>query len=295
VLSHLIVTQLFSTGLNKLKTVPRGDALDRSGNKNDETEGPADAKAENQAKQERKLSRESPFGYAISCWLKHAMDVPHGRKGTSLSESLWELVKEFFWDSSGAVFAEWLRVYAPEGEGWHRVARASSGVRCLYNLKMKSRVTDCIHVAASYGLVDILEWAHPIGIDFKVVTGLDTTLVMSALFAGEEAAVKTILSKNGVDINQSRCGNPSATLEDCNQKCEATGGTVLEYTIARRLEMMELLLEQPGIEVDLVHHGCTALGRAIHGNYTKGIALLVGSGAKVALYNGEVLTIPQPS
>jgi hypothetical protein len=294
VLNHLIVTQLFSTGLNKLKTVPRGDALDRRGNKNDETESSTDVKAENQAKQEKKSALESPFGYAVSCWIKHAMDVPHGRKSTSLSESLWELVKDFFWDNRGAFFAEWLRVYTFEAGEWHHVPGVLSSVRCLWGLGKSFSGTNSIHVAASYGLVDILEWAHPIEVDFSGKDGLGISPVMSALFSREEATVKVILSKNGVDINQTRCGDPSATLEDCNRNCRNLGGTVLEYSIARRLGMMELLLEQPGIEVDLVCHGCTALGRAIHGKYTEGIALLVGAGAKVALYDGEVLTTPQP-
>jgi hypothetical protein len=294
-LDHLIVTQLFSTGLNELESVYEDNASSGRNNESNKIEG-STVKPENQTERTRKSAQDSPFGYAISCWLKHAMDVPHGRESTSLSESLWELVRDFFWGNSGANFAEWLRVYTPQKGEWHYAVDFPNQVRCLASLAGKSSVANCIRLAASYGLVDILEWAHPIGVEFNVGNRSGTTPLMTAIFAGEEGTVKAILSKNSVDINQTRCGDPSAAIEDCNRSCQRLGGTALEYTVeVHRLGMMELLLKQPSIEVDMVCHGYTALGRAIQGNYTEGIALLVGAGAKLALYNGEVLTIPTPS
>jgi hypothetical protein len=291
VLNHFIVTQLLSTSINKTKFTQEDDAPGKSNNNDDdETEGSTDVEAENQVEQERKLVQESPFDYAISYWLKHAMDVPDGRESTTLSKLLWELVRDFFWDKYGANFAEWLRFFAPVGE-YHETRNTNDCTRWYNGWTSQPTATACIHIAAAYGLVDVLEWSHPIGSEFNVGNDYGTTPLMVAIFSGEEAAVKVILSKKGVNINQTRCGDPSAAVEECQR----LGCTALEYTcemVDYRPRMVELLLEQPGIKVDLVCHGYTALGRAIHGNYTEGIALLVGAGAKIALYNGEVLTIP---
>jgi hypothetical protein len=235
----------------------------------------------------------SPFNYAVSCWIKHAMDVPSGINGTSLSKGLWELVRDFFWDNNGAAFVEWLRIFSSNREDWHNYVEHRPGLfpRCLSSEVHKSEVSSCLHVAASYGLSDILEWAHPEGLDLNIKARDGRTPLMYAAYVGEIDAVKAILSKGGVHVNLTLCGS-----SDCKAKHVFFVGTALENAIISRLpESITLLLKQPSIEVDQVFHGTTALGVAVNENYPEGINLLVGAGAKLALFQGETLLIPSSS
>lgn len=283
-LNHFTVTQLFSHSLNNLKTVPGADQ---------QVDGVPEGEAKNQAEDDRKPANESPFNYAISYWLKHAMDVPHGKEGTRLSKSLWELVRDFFWENSGAAFAEWLRVYPRDSsEDWHGKPITSSWFccRCL-NSVWNRKNNSCLEVAASYGLVDIFDWAHPEGVEFDLEFIGGWTPLLHAALLDEEGKAKAILSERNVNINRVRCNNSIVPLVDCNL-CR-DGGTPLDCaTVVHRIEAMKLLLNHSDIDVDIIFHGTTALGRVIHSRFSKGFDLLIGAGAKLAMYNGEVLEIP---
>jgi hypothetical protein len=276
---YSVVTQLFSNGLNLLATTVHDEEDGKKWkvgmNKNEGQEGIP-------------LS-ESPFNYAISYWLKHAMDVPQGCGGTSISRELWELVKDFFWDQDGDLFTEWLRVLAPKDDDWNA---AGKHVRCLSPFSDKSGVGSCIAVAASYRLIDTIEWAHPDGIDFDVPNKIGVTPLIYAAWCEEEGAVKALLSKNSMRINQKAC-----YLSDTGQcpdgDCGSTGTTpLIAAAMNKPSNVLRLLLKQPGIEVDLVSHGYTALGQAINDNIQEAIELLVGAGAKTAMYGGKIVDIP---
>jgi ankyrin repeat protein len=272
-LSYSTVTQLFSNGLKPLKT--RGDET-----------------RDDQSEHSNKVSlRNSPFDYAVSYWLKHAMVVPPGMNTTSRSKALWGLVKDFFWDNSGAAFVEWLRIFSPNREDWHcerSEENRSLCVRCLYDETYQSEVSSCLHVAASYGLLDILDWAHPEGLNFDIKSREGRTSLMFAAYVGELDAAKAILSKDGTHVDLSVCES-----SDCNVEHDFVAGTALTYAIlGERFEVIELLLKQPSIDVDYLCHGTTALGRAIDNKYWKGARLLVSAGANLAVYEGETLQIP---
>jgi ankyrin repeat protein len=236
---------------------------------------------------------QSPFNYAVSYWLKHARGVPHGARATSLSKELWELVRDLFWEHDGGVFMQWLRVMTAEGQDWHwkPITSHMFANTCLNPHYGKSHVTS-IGVAASYGLVDIFEWAHPDGIDFDIFDDYWGSPLMQAAWSGEEDVVKVLLSRFSGDINRTTC-RASATVECSNGYCALNGSTVLMKAAAsKRSEVIKLLLKQPNIEVDLVSHGNTALGLAISENFPEIIELLLGAGAKLAMKNGEIVEIP---
>jgi hypothetical protein len=236
---------------------------------------------------------QSPFNYAVSFWLKHAKEVPHGAGATPLSKELWELVSEFFWEQDGDVFREWLRVFVAEGQNWHskKITNSTSGVTCLDIHYGKSHVTS-IAVAASYGLADIFEWAHPNRIEFDIFDDYWGTPLMQAAWTGEEEVVKALLSKYSGDINRSTC-RASTTTQCSKGSCTSNGSTALmKAARSNRSGAIKLLLKQPDIEVDLVSHGNTALGLAISYSFPDVIELLVRAGAKLAMREGNVLEIP---
>jgi hypothetical protein len=289
-LNHTTVTQLFSNSLKTLEPDSgENEDEDEEGEDEDEDEDESEAGTEH-----ANISlRNSPFNYAVSYWLKHAMDVPCGMNSTSRSKELWELVKDLFWDNSGTGFDEWLRTFSPNMDSWHlnRHSEISESFKCLYDRDYKWEVSSCLHVAASYGLVDILDWAHPEGLDFDIKGRSGMTPLMYAAFVGEIDAAKAILSKGGVNVNLTSCQS-----SDCNGRHDDGVGTALQYAIYSGCpEMMELLLKQPGIEVDYEFHGTTALGVAIKCDYPEEIQLLVGAGAKLAMWYGRVLAIPSSS
>jgi hypothetical protein len=279
-LNVFVVTQLFSSRLEKLKT-------GREGHVNDVAEEP-----------DKIPITDSPFNYAVSYWLKHAMDVPHGVRGTSLSKVLWELVRDFFWDKDGAAYAEWLRVLPGVHQEWH-VKRKLQGLsvgRCLMNNDIQ-KVIKCLNVAASYGLVDILEWAHPDGIDFNERSRVGLTPLMNAAWVGEEMAARVILSKNDIDVNRTACLSLIAS-GNCDGGCGGSSDSALiSAAEGQSPEVAKMLLAHPNIDVDLVTHGTTALGGAIMGKLGRDIdiKLLVDAGAKLAMYKGEIKKIPTGS
>jgi hypothetical protein len=106
-------------------------------------------------------SRSSPFDYAVSYWLKHAMDVPHGRHSTALSEVLWGRVRDFFWDQDGAIFVKWLRAVPPTLGVWHM---KEGSVKCLGTEGTKKPITSGLHVAASYDYSIFADGHTPTGL-----------------------------------------------------------------------------------------------------------------------------------
>jgi ankyrin repeat protein len=208
---------------------------------------------------------------------------------------LWELVRDFFWDDSSTAFVEWLGV-SPDFDGeWHCVPLPDrQGVqcdRCLFHFQGNHRAVGGLHIAASYGLSDILEWAHPEGLDFEVKSHEGRTPLMYAAWTGELNAAKALLSKDGVHINLTTCKDPN-----CDGRCATPGRTALvEAVLGHRAEVMRLLLKQPGIEVDYICHRGTALGMVIDDDYQEGVRMLVDAGAKLAMYGGETLLIPSSS
>ncbi|PVF92433.1 hypothetical protein CPB86DRAFT_829994 [Serendipita vermifera] len=264
------VTQLFSNKLTPLES--------------------SDKEAEGHENQQNKLPPNSPFNYAVSFWLKHAMDVPRRDKSPSISKALWQLVQDFFWDNNGAAFMAWLRVFTPHGESWHIKPRQDHQVtyRCLFDLHYVSKVRSCIHVAASYGLIDILGWTHPNGLDFDVRDDWKWTPLMWAAVLGDEDAVAAILSKDGVHVNAA-CRSPTG-VEGCTRTLCGTEGftALLEAVQHERLGVVELLLKRPEIDIDLLSHETTALGWARERKIPRMIEVLTSAGAKVSMCHGKL-------
>jgi hypothetical protein len=248
--------------------------------------------AEDRGEHKNTTLKESPFNYATSYWLKHAMDVPSGMNSTPLSKALWELVRDFFWENTSTTFFEWLRVFPDDTGEWHLVSDTGGSYcgRCLFSDRI-SVVTSGLHIAASYGLPDILDWAHPDGLDFEIRCRKGRTPLMYAALVGELDAAEVLLSKDCVHVNLAACEDPN-----CTGQCELIDGTALQRAAyGRRLEVMKILLKQPSIEVDQIFHGTTALGMSINENDQDGIKLLVEAGAELAMYKGETLTIRSSS
>jgi hypothetical protein len=277
-LTIFVVTQLFSDGLNHLETTLH--SLDQNSEKN--------KRGMNKKGDQTGLPlANSPFNYAVSYWLKHALEVSHGNGEIPLSKELWELVRDLFWSQDGEILAEWLRVFASGHEAWH-----GSGISKPLNSGLGKYHVSSIDVAASYGLVDIFEWPHPAGVDFDASDKWGYTPLIWAAGSGEEEVVKALLSKHSVRINHTAC-LASATVECSEGSCGGEGYTALmEATLYSYLGVMKLLLGQPDIELDLVSHGNTALGVAINKGHMKAVELLVGAGAKLAMKDRNVLEIP---
>ncbi|PVF93059.1 hypothetical protein CPB86DRAFT_801526 [Serendipita vermifera] len=280
------VTQLFSNSLNQLATKLNPY----------ETSFRTFISGMNRKGDQRGIPlSESPFHYAVSYWIHHAMKVPRGETRLSISKEVWELVRDFFWDQGSMAFIEWLRIFEYEREEWHEAPIqyydndvSGSSFRCLNKSMNKSVIGGCIHVAASYGLVDILEWAHPDGLDFDTRDSRRMTPLMRAAAVGEEDAVKVLLSNSDVDINRTTC-----IKKDCDGSCPVYAATALIYAVVgNRIEVVKILLAQPGIDVDLVTHGDTALGMAAQYRFPEVIELLCRAGAKVSLDRGQVIEIP---
>jgi hypothetical protein len=219
--------------------------------------------------------RNSPFHYAVEEWLKHAKAVPRGPNATSLWQTLWKLVADFFWDGD-KTFREWRRVYRGDDKEFHKKNRA---ILCLHPRVRSSNNGTGLHVAALYGLVDNLDWAHPAGIDFSTRDDNGWTPLIHAVHAEEEEAVMTILTKEGVDINSVTDVGRTALIVASDLNCE--------------IAIVGILLRQDGIEVDHVcKHGCSALGHAKnHQRSEEIIQMLKQKGATVAKFNAEIIMI----
>ncbi|KAA8893231.1 hypothetical protein FN846DRAFT_550090 [Sphaerosporella brunnea] len=219
-----------------------------------------------------------PFCYAVQEWLKHAKAVPRGRDATSLSQTLWKLVADVFWDRD-TTFREWRRVYRPDHDGFHKKQNSStsSALRCLHPRFTHGTTCTGQHVAASYGLVDNIDWAHPERIDFNERDGERWTPLIHAAHAGEEEAVMAILTKEGVDINSANNFGRTALIVASDNRPKG---------------IIEILLRQAGIEVDHISkQGHSALGYALYNEDQKVIEMLKQKGATVAKYGWKDLAI----
>lgn len=129
-MAMICVTQLFSNHLNEL---PPTHYLERSHDRNnDETTS---------------LSG-TPFGYAISYWFEHAMEVARQMEDLSGSKELWKLLRDFFWDRNSAFFIRWFKAFAPQEGYSHKLDLESISCHiCLPSSQLK-RPYICLHAVA---------------------------------------------------------------------------------------------------------------------------------------------------
>jgi len=204
--------------------------------------------------------------------------VPSGPDATPLSKTLWKLVEDFSWHDDRAS-REWMRVHPYKAVEIHKV---ESTVCYMHEIRttFHSGLYKPLHIAASYGLVDILDWAHPQGIDFNSRDSRGSTPLMEATHVGGEKLVMLIMMKEGVDVNICAGG--------WNFNTPLTSAAFFGYN-----GIVEILLRQDGIDVDKLCTECSsALGIAISKGNEKMIGLLLQKGAKVSKYGGEDISIP---
>jgi len=222
-------------------------------------------------------TKDSPFCYAVSYWLGHARAVPSGPEATPLSKTLWKLVEDFSWHDDRAS-REWMRVHPYKNVEIH----VADSIWCYMHerrARLHSGLYNPLHIAASYGLIDILDWAHPQGIDFNSRDSRGWTPLLEATHIGGEKLVMSIMMKEGVDVNICASGIYNTPLT--RAACHGYNGIV------------EILLRQDGIDVDKLDTKCnSALGIAISEGNEKMIGLLLQKGAKVSKYEGKDISIP---
>jgi len=134
---------------------------------------------------------------------------------------------------------------------------------------------DPLHIAASYGFTDIIEYAHPMGLDFNVRCSMGITPLSYAVVSRRKA-VKGLIDKD-VDVNR-----PSDI-----------GMTPLLLAVFNKLEeVAETLLYADGIDLDYLNDkGSSALGYAVKNGLKKTVELLKQKGATVCKYDGEDLEV----
>jgi len=180
----------------------------------------------------------SHFEYPWNYWYWHAQNVPFGRHATPLSEELWNLVRDHLW------------------------------------LHKKYRDEDPLFFATNCRLHDVIDWAHPPGIDFNVRDSKGRTPLILAMSVSRNRrqVVESLLNK-GADVNAKNPGEETA------------------LTIGTRGnddEVVPILVARTNCELDHVtKDGCSALGYArVHGN-TRIVELLHERGARVAVVGGK--------
>jgi hypothetical protein len=222
------------------------------------------------------LSRGCPYGealgYAASYWYRHAAKIPS--EVTSVAEDLWKALRFFFWEvdashrlvkglHTSAAFLRWVDARDDEYGG---------------NL----RGCQPLHIAAVYGLVDILKYAcaHPEGLDFNPQsTGGETPLLWAAL-EGHKAAVEILLG-HGVDIN----------LVD-----EGSNTPLILALYHGHEEVAQLILREDGVDVDHVDMvGKSALDHAYKKGLHGTVELLKAKGATVCRDENRPYIFPDDS
>lgn len=202
--------------------------------------------------------------------------MPSGPEATPLSKTLWKLVEDFSWHDDRAS-REWMRVHPYKDVEIHLVKSAA----CYMHegrTTFHSGLYKPLHIAASYGLVDILDWAHPQGIDFNSRDSRGSTPLMEATHVRGEKLVMLIMMKEGVDVNICATGWSTPLTQAAYLGCNS---------------IVEILLRQDGIDVDKLDTECnSALGIAINKGNEKMIGLLLQKGAKVSKYGGGDISIP---
>lgn len=139
-------------------------------------------------------------------------------------------------------------------------------------------IIDPLHVATIYGLVDILDWCHPPGLDFDIGNNHYTPLMQSLWAAGqgnEQADVIRILIEKAADVNTRHVVGPSLTILMFAFKYDTK-------------QAIKFLLEQEKTTVDdeLDKDGSTMLQIAIHRGSKDIVQLLQRRGGTIAKFNG---------
>jgi hypothetical protein len=274
------VTQLFSKGLFSIKDYSE-ESEEESEKKTEEdtNENPITnpncslMDHTNEDDTEGELSvRDSPLYYAVVHWLLHASEVAPGKHATPYSEDLWKAVERWFWESGTAIpstaFQKWFQIFpGPRKEVLH-----PDPLYMFYKLSG----CDPLHIAASYGFTDIIEYAHLVGLDFNVQESHKKTPLCYVAMGGRKAVAKVLIDK-GVDVNR-----PSDI-----------GMTPLLLAVYNELEeMTETLLCADGIDLDyLDDDGSSALGYAVKNGLKKTVELLKQRGAAVCKFDGKDLEL----
>ena len=186
--------------------------------------------------------RSSHLGYPWIFWDDHAQRVPFGRHATPLSEELWNLVRDHLWRHT------------------------------------KYRDEDPLFFATNCKLHDVIDWAHPPGIDFNVRDSKGRTPLLRAMSLSSNRQMVESLLNNGADVNAK---NPD-------------GETALTIGARRNnVGVVPILIARTDCELDHVtENGCSALGYAReHGN-TRIVELLHERGARVAVVDGKEVPWP---
>ena len=286
------VTQLFSKGLFDIKDFSEETEEETDEETDEESEEESEKKTEEDTDENpitnpnrspmdhrneddtegKPFVRYSPLYYAVVHWLLHASEVASGKYATPYSEDLWKAVERWFWESGTAipntVFQKWFQIFpGPRKEDLH------PGRLYMY---YKSSDCDPLHIAASYGFTDIIEYAHPMGLDFNVQEGDKMTPLCYAAMAGRKAVAKVLIDK-GVDVNR-----PSDI-----------GMTPLMLAVHNNLaEVAETLLCADGIDLDYLNDNrSSALGYAVKYGLKKTVELLKQRGAAVCKFYGEDLEL----
>ncbi|KAF8540407.1 hypothetical protein BDD12DRAFT_833396 [Trichophaea hybrida] len=213
----------------------------------------------------------SPLYYAIVHWLLHTSKVAPGKHATPYSEDLWKAVERWFWESGtanpSAAFQKWFEIF-PKNENLHSMP--------LY-MGFKTPGSDPLHIVASYGFVDIIEYAHPMGVDFNVQESDMFTPLVYAAIAGRKRVVEVLIDK-GADVNRLTKHENTALIFAVDRSHE---------------EIVEALLLVDGLDLDRVENdGDSALGLAVGKNLTKTIELLKQKGATVCKRRRKDLEVP---
>lgn len=196
------------------------------------------------------------FSYLRRWWDFHAAKVPPGRHATPLSEQLWNLAKDFLWGDN-----------------------------------MKYSKLDPLHLAAESRLVDILDWAHPPGVDFNVRGQEYFTLLMSAMLVLDHThhnllkLVEVVLKKD-VDVNAKNVYGMTALIWLLDNACGDEESQVVQ--------VIRLLCAKDDCELDHVDcDGRSALGIARYRQLSSSVQLLQKKGARVAMYKWKEEPWPQ--
>ena len=186
----------------------------------------------------------SHLEYPCNYWYWHAQSVPFGRHATPLSEELWNLVRDHLW------------------------------------LHTKYRDQDPLFFATGYGLQDVIDWAHPPGIDFNVRDRAGRTPLLLAMSLSSNRQMVESLLNNGADVN----------AKDPDGETALTIGT-RENDVD---EAVSILIARTDCELDHVTgNGCSALGYARKNGNTRIVELLRERGARVAVVRGK--DVPWPT
>jgi len=186
----------------------------------------------------------SHLQYPEVFWKYHAERVPFGRHATPLSEELWGLVRDYLWRDT------------------------------------KYLDKDPLIVATNWRLKDVIDWAHPPGIDFNVRDSEgDTPLLLAMSLSENRRQLVEPLLNNGADVNAK---NPD-------------GETALTIGIRDDGddEAVSILIARADCELDHVtKRGCSALGYARKRGNTRIVELLHERGSRVAVVKGKEVPWP---